>query len=515
PYTDEESYKGVVRCDIHRNISLQVARESIVLLQNKNQLLPLTDYKRIALLGPSSGVQRIGSYSSVPYGYRVPNVYEEMKRLAGGKLEIEQYDGCGISDHDIDIIPESWYEDGVEVQFFNNGQFEGDPLDCCRMKCINFNWMLAKPHKDLEFNGYSVRMKGELNVDTHSFTERDSIRGRLIFSTKDSVRVWVDGVCVIDSFQDGKQDLPQCEFTFIHGAKHNVEVEYVCDAGGWDVTLGIDFHNDSIEEALEVAKRNDVIILVCGDDKVTSGEGMDRCELKLYGMQRELVRRVAEIGKPVVLVLETGKPVDLQEESEMVDAILEAWFGGELGATAIAEVLLGMVNPSGRLPISFPRSVGHLPCYYSRQPGGYPAYLEGTQDALYPFGYGLGYTEFEYRDLKVNKSEGDPCAYRASVIVQNTGNRTGADVVQLYVNDVACSIIRPDKLLQGFQWVELEPGEAREVVFDLNFESFRLYNLKHEWVVEAGEFEIMIGYNSRDIVLRERIRIPENVHGEQ
>ena len=127
----------------------------------------------------------------------------------------------------------------------------------------------------------------------------------------------------------------------------------------------------------------------------------------------------------------------------------------------------------------------------------------------------MGYTEFVYRNLKVEKTDGDLCAYRASVLVRNTGDRVGVDVVQLYINDIACSIVRPDKVLQGFQRVELEPGEERAVYFELDFESFRLYNLKREWVVEAGEFEIMIGYNSNDIVLRERICIPETVYCEQ
>lgn len=142
PYTEETHYKDVVRCEEHRMLSLRAARESMVLLQNKGGLLPLRGVKSIALLGPSSGHQRIGSYSSVPYGYKVPSLYEELKKAAGDDIVIRQCDGCGISDRDISLVPESWYEDGVELTFYNNDHFEGEPAGTNRMEYINFNWIL-------------------------------------------------------------------------------------------------------------------------------------------------------------------------------------------------------------------------------------------------------------------------------------------------------------------------------------------------------------------------------------
>ena len=508
PYTEETHYKDVVRCEKHRMLSLRAARESMVLLQNKGGLLPLRGVKSIALLGPSSGHQRIGSYSSVPYGYKVPSLYEELKKAAGDDIVIRQCDGCGISDRDISLVPESWYEDGVELTFYNNDHFEGEPAGTNRMEYINFNWILAKPHRDLEFTGYSVKMKCMLHVDTHVFTEADEIKGRLVFTTGDSVRVMVDGKCVIDSFGDHKQKLPGCEFLFVNGAVHEVEIEYVCDVNGNDLTLSMDFHDSSLEKAVALAEECDMTILVCGDDKVTSGEGMDRCDLKLYGKQKELVERVGALGKPSVLVLENGKPVDLRDETESMDAILVAWFGGELGAKAIAEALFGKINPSGRLPISFPKSVGHIPCYYSRLPGGSREYLEGNINALFPFGFGLSYTEFTYRDLVIEKRE-EKYSYRAAVKVRNAGERFGTEVVQLYINDLLSSVVRPDRLLKGFCRVDLEPGEEKEVEFLLDFDSFKLLNLDMEWVVEPGEFEIIIGSSSADTGLSRIITVEE------
>jgi beta-glucosidase len=261
---------------------------------------------------------------------------------------------------------------------------------------------------------------------------------------------------------------------------------------------------DSIDKAVALAQMADVTVLVCGDDTVTSGEGMDRCELTLYGRQKELVKRVADTGKPAVLVLEVGKPVELGAAGEALDAIVVPWFGGEMGAKAITDVLTGKVNPAGRLPVSFPRSVGTLPCYYSRLPGASAEYLEGKRDALYPFGHGLSYTQFTYRDLCLEKT-GVPYGVRISLTVVNVGKRAGDEVVQLYVRDEESSIVMPIKLLKGFERITLAPGEAKTVTFDLNYDAFKLMNKRYEWVVEPGEFTIMAGASSEDIRLEGKV----------
>lgn len=508
PYTDEARYREVIRCEKHLETAYRAAQESIVLLQNKNAILPLSkDLPSIALIGPSSAQQRIGSYSSVPYGYEVPSLLEEVRKRVGPDTVVRQHTGCGITEQDIDLVPKTWYTDGVRLTYYNNAEFTGEPVGSDTFGQINFNWILAKPHKDLLFKGYSVRMAARLRVNTHDFTAQDRFEGRLVFTSRDSVRVKIDGKLVIDSFGENKQRLPQCPFTFVDGAEHLLEVEFVCDDSGNHLTLSLDSHGEDIDGAVALAEQCDAVVLVCGDDKITSGEGMDRCDLRLYGKQRELIRRVAALGKPTVLVLENGKPVDLTDEVEQADGILAAWFGGELGARAIADVLFGDINPSGKLPVSFPKSVGHLPCYYSRLPGGSPRYLEGTIHARFPFGFGLSYTTFIYSDMRVKKAGKDPYAVTASVTVQNTGDRAGEEVVQLYVRDICSSVVTPDKLLQGFERVRLAPGESRRVSLALNFDSFRLLNRQLEWVVEPGEFELMFASSSEDIRASERITI--------
>lgn len=507
PYTDEAHYQEVVRCEKHKKISYEIAKESIVMLQNKNKLLPLKkELKSIALIGPSSGRQRIGSYSSEPYGYQVESLVEAVRRKVSKDTIIRQHDGCAISERDIALVPKEWFKDGVTLEYFNNPDFSGKPIGSDQFNSVNFNWILAKPHRDLEFTGYSVRMEGVLKVNTHDFTQSGEIKGKLVFTTDDSVRVYIDGKCVIDSRGKKKQKLPQCGFTFRNGAEHTLLVEYVCDVNGNNVTLSLDYHDDSLEGAVAAARESDVVVLVCGDDKVTSGEGMDRCDLRLYGKQRELIKLVCGLNKPVVLVLENGKPVDLSYETDHVDSILTAWFGGERGAMAIADILFGDVCPSGKLPISFPKNVGQVPCYYSMLPGGSTEYLEGTRKPLFSFGHGLSYCEFKYENLAVHKKE-KLYEYEVTVEVSNLGDMEAEEVVQIYVEDLQSSIVTPRKLLKAFKRIKLQAGEKKTVCLSLDYDSFKLLNRKYEWVVEPGDFMIMAGSSSEDIRLSRMITI--------
>ncbi len=256
---------------------------------------------------------------------------------------------------------------------------------------------------------------------------------------------------------------------------------------------------DCMEQAVEIAAKCDVIVMVGGDNTITSGEGKDRCELTLAGKQRELIQKLSQLGKPLVLVLENGKSVDLSVEEGCCGAILAAWFGGEFGAQAIAEALLGILNPAGRLPVSFPQSSTRLPCYYSMLPGGDLNFMEGTKLARYPFGHGLSYTSFSYSGLKAELISRDPLRVSVSVTVRNTGNRDGEEVAQIYVDDVDSSVATPPLLLKDFQRVFLKAGEEKTLDFELDEKAFRLMGLDYRWTVEPGEFRILAGASSRDI----------------
>ena len=381
PYADENAYKDVLRCDKHAAVSLKSAEEAMVLLTN-NGILPLKDgYQKIAVIGPCSVAQKIGGYSSVPMGYTIKSVYDELKERYPD-AEIRQCDGCAIT-------------------------------------------------------------------HTHGETVR-----------------YVDGQPHLTRMLDS------------------------------DIA-------DMIEDAVEIAKNAEIAILVCGDNTVSSGEGCDRSRLVLAGRQRELILRVAATGTPVVLVLENGKAVDLSAETPVCASILVAGFGGEFGAKAIVKTLAGDVNPAGRLTVSYPYDEGMIPCYYSRLPGGSCDYLEGSRAPMYPFGYGLSYTKFAYDNLAIRPLGN--YRFEVTFTVQNVGERRGDEVAQLYVSDPESSIVTPEKLLRKFKRVSLDAGESAEIRFELGYDDFKLLNRDWKWVVEPGEFVIMVGASSADIRLEETI----------
>lgn len=387
PYTQEDLYQSRIRCENHLSLSLQSARESIVLLKNEGNILPLSEkISSIALIGPSSSAQKIGGYSSIPTGYSVKSVFEELKEALGENVTLRQCDGCSITD-------------GKNQPRFIDGQ--------------------------------------------------------------------------------------------AHLQSNSVEEA-----------------NTDFQLAEKIAKESDLVILVLGDNTVTSGEGQDRTSLVLAGKQRELVKMLSKLGKPLVLVLENGKPVDLEEEEPLCAAILSAWFGGELGAKAIVETLLGQNNPSGRLPISFPRRSTALPCYYSMLSGGSYHFYEGDATALYPFGFGLSYTSFQYKNMNVIVENQEKYQVKVTADITNTGPCGGTEIVQLYLDDLESSVVTPPLLLKGFQRVSLKKGETKEVSFQLDFDSFKLLDIHYHWTVEPGEFNLILASSSRKQQLSQIISLP-------
>ncbi len=270
--------------------------------------------------------------------------------------------------------------------------------------------------------------------------------------------------------------------------------------------------NEIMQEAISIANQSDVIVAALGESAEMSGESSSRSNIEIPQAQKNLLQALLKTGKPLVLVLFTGRPLALKWEQEYVPVILNVWFGGTEAGTAIADVLFGDMNPSGKLTTTFPQNIGQVPIFYNHKNTGRPLpegkwfqkfrsnYLDVSNDPLYPFGYGLSYTTFNYSDIKVsNKSLKGNQTLNASVTVTNTGSRSGKEVVQLYVRDVVGSITRPLKELKGFFKIDLKPGETKTVTFNITPEDLKFYNydLKYDW--EPGEFQIMIGTNSRDV----------------
>jgi beta-glucosidase len=267
-----------------------------------------------------------------------------------------------------------------------------------------------------------------------------------------------------------------------------------------------------IAEAVKIAKKADVIVLAIGGNEQTSREAWafwhlgDRPTLDLVGRQEELVRAMLATGKPVVVFLFNGRPFSINSLSKEVPVIFECWYLGQETGHAVAEVLFGDVNPGGKLPITIPRSAGHLPAFYNHKPTARRGYLFDDVTPLYPFGFGLSYTTFNIDNVRLDKKKiKNGGAARVSADVTNTGRLAGSETVQMYIRDVFSSVTRPVKELKGFRRVVLEPGETRIVTFDITPELLAFYDTNMKFVVEPGDFEIMVGNSSRDSDLQKII----------
>ena len=282
--------------------------------------------------------------------------------------------------------------------------------------------------------------------------------------------------------------------------------------------FGRELHRDNrtdrelLDEALKVAAGADVIVAALGESSEMSGESSSRTNLEMPDVQRALLQELLKTGKPVVLVLFTRRPLVLTWEEEHVPAILNVWFGGSEAAYAISDVLFGDVNPSGKLTATFPQNVGQIPLFYNHKNTGRPLqegrwfekfrsnYLDVSNEPLYPFGYGLSYTTFAYSDIHLSSTEMSADGeLTATVTVTNTGSRDGAEVVQLYIRDLVGSVTRPVKELKGFEKIFLKAGESRKVSFSITPELLKFYNYDLQFVCEPGDFDVMIGGNSRDV----------------
>jgi beta-glucosidase len=256
-----------------------------------------------------------------------------------------------------------------------------------------------------------------------------------------------------------------------------------------------------IAEAVAIAKTADVAVVAVGDNNQTAREGPgDRDSLDLIGQQEALVKAIVETGKPTIVILIAGRPTSIRYIAAHVPAILGSWSLGQETGTAVADVLFGDYNPSGKLPITFPQSVGQLPDFYNHKPSGAMGYELSVNEPLFPFGYGLSYTSFKYDNLRLSPQKIGPQGQTTvSVDVTNTGQRAGDAVVQMYIRDQVSSVTRPVKELKGFRRISLEPGQTKTVEFVLRPDALGFYNQEIRHVVEPGLFDVMVGGNSVDL----------------
>jgi beta-glucosidase len=321
-------------------------------------------------------------------------------------------------------------------------------------------------------------------------------------------------IAVIGPLTDAKEEMLGCwsaagdskkSVSIIEGIKAKAPSAEILYAKGCDINDDI---TTSISQAINVAKKADVVVLAVGEAAQMSGEAASRADLNLPGVQQQLVEAVYKTGKPIVVVLINGRPLTITWIDSHIPAILEAWFPGTEAGNAIADVLFGDYNPSGKLPVTFPRAVGQIPVFYSMKNTGRPfepddkytsKYLDITNDPLYVFGYGLSYTTFEYSNLTLDKTQmSGKDSLQVKVTVKNTGKYKGEEVVQLYIHDKVASAEQPVRLLKGFTKIELAPGEAKDVTFCLKASDLAFYRADMSFGCEAGGYTVFVGGNSRD-----------------
>jgi beta-glucosidase len=510
PYVNPDSaavWNGNAR---HRALALDAARESIVLLRNERKALPLSSSLRsLALIGTDAVQARLGGYSG--RGNSVVSIHQALRRRLGGRTAFRVVPGPGRVTREYEVVPASALAvaangtttPGLGAEYFDNNTLAGDPRVRRIDRQIDFGWTLESPAREIPYDWYSVRWTGRITMP------QDAAR-RLGVEGNDGYRLWVDGTLVVDNWQKRSYGRHLADSALRPGSTHDIRLEYFESTGNARVKLvwtsaAPDDWQTRIRNAVVAARQSDIAIVVAG---IEEGEFRDRSSLGLPGHQEELIREVAKTGTPVVVVLIGGSAITMPW-LENVRAVIDAWYPGEVGGTAVADVLFGATNPAGRLPITFPVAEGQLPLRYNHKPTGRgDDYLDLTGQPLFPFGYGLSYTTFEYSDLKVNPDTlGATGATRISFTLKNTGLAAGDEVAQLYIHDVLASVARPVQQLAGFQRVTLRPGESRRMTMVLNTRQLRLLDRDMHWVVEPGTFRVMVGSSSKDIRLRGELKV--------
>ena len=505
PYIEESDAEKWNACAEHRELAREVARKSIVLLKNENQLLPLSkEIPKIALIGEDAAEARLGGYSGP--GVNKISILDGLKNKLGNQTIIRYEEGCKRINPEYLTVPSSCLftpagQPGLEGCYFNNITCEGTPDLKRTDKQIQFSWTLFAPDSCLAVDWFSVEWKGKL---------KSPVTGTYQFGLEgnDGYQLTVDGKILVDKPHKASFGNMLVPFTFEKGKEYDIRIRFYENTKNARIRLvwNVDTQNEdqSIEQAVQAAKESDIAIVVAG---IEEGEFRDRGYLTLPGRQEELIRRVAATGKPTVVVLIGGSAVVMSEWLEQVPAIVNAWYPGVEGGNAVADVLFGDYNPSGKLPITYPIDEAQLPLNYSHKPTGRSDdYLNLTGEPLFPFGYGLSYSEFDYSGLKVEKAS-QGTAFEVCFSVKNIGKQDANEVVQLYLRDLVSSVTQPIIRLIHFKSVSLAAGETKELHFIVDEKDLSMLDKGMNRIIEPGDFRLMIGRSCKDIRLKTTLTV--------
>jgi beta-glucosidase len=519
-----------------RKIAREVATSSFVLLKNEGSVLPLNlrTIKSIAVIGPNAAFARtVGGGSSMVKPHYQISPLEGLKNYCGRKTKIRYEPGCRANR--LTPVLASKYlatsrtggKAGLSAGFYDNEKLHGSPSVERTDKLLSFRWFGDKPPGEkLKVDNFSARWTG-------FFKTPESGLYRFGILTEGWARVLVNGREIVSTVgQDNKVGFDVSEEASGYcqleaGSLSPIVIEYFKNPGQSSLTRSLrigcelPLPSDRLKKAVDLTASSDVALVFAGLNEEWESEGFDRQDIEIPAPQPELIRAVAAANPRTVVVLNNGSPLAMSSWLNHVPAVLEAWFPGQECGNAIAEVLMGRVNPSGKLPDTFPQKLSDNPAY-PNYPGsggkvsyaedifvGYRHYDKSEVEPLFPFGFGLSYTTFEYSNLQIIPS---PSSSNPEILVevdlQNSGRRNGKEVVQLYVGDLKSSLPRPPKELKGFQKVDLKRGQKITLRFELDKSALSYYDPAQKgWVAEPGEFEILVGSSSRDIRLRGHYRL--------
>ena len=507
----------VVASEPHKSVALEMARKSIVLLKNENEALPLSkELGKVAVIGPNAhnfDVQN-GNYNGTPVN--PVTVYEGIKSKLGEEAEVRYAQGSPHHEGLPYLIPvptdvlftgPDLSSSGLNARYFSNLEGYGEPLVEQTDPIVDYYWWDGEPPLEgLTDDDYSVKWNGTL-VPRKSGAHAIGVEGKFFLFI-------FEGDTVLHHSNIHHPNKTYRELDLVAGRAYNIEVMMVDFHGDANCTLHWEEPDQPLLwEATQTAAWADHVVLVMGLSARLEGEEMrglnldgfnagDRTSLDLPEVQSRLISRIVATGKPVTLVIMTGSSVSINREHETVPAILQAWYGGEAAGHAIADVLFGDYNPAGRLPVTFYKSVDDLPPFENYDMEG-RTYRYFNGEVLYPFGYGLSYSQFSYNNLILEKKEiytSEPLA--VSVDVTNTGSVNGEEVVQLYIRNLESKEIMPLKELRGFERVFINAGQTIAVTITLDPEELAYYNSEQgDYVVEPGPYEIMVGPSSDDVLL--------------
>jgi beta-glucosidase len=493
----------------NRDLALEVAQKSIVLLKNEG-ILPFKKdkIKSIAVIGPNARDAQLGIYSGFP-NVQVSPLEGIKDKAASLGVKVEYVLGCSMGGGLLRPIETQYFGEvegtdktGMKGEYFNNMKLSGKPVVTRIDPDIDFSFGTKSAAPGIPEDQFSVRWTGKI-------IPPDTIH-HVGTSCDDGARLYIDGKLIIDDWTEHGERPISAEVELIPGKEYEVVFEYFDNSLGATARLTWDLGQKNFNKAKEVAAKNEVVILVLGISPGISQEELDRAEIELPQVQRDLINAVASVNPNIIIVLVNGGPVALAGTEDKANAIVEAWYAGEFGGKAIADVLFGDVNPGGKLPETFYVSTQQLPPMSNYDLINHPrTYMYFEQPVLYPFGHGLSYTQFEYSNLSFNsgriKRDGE---VEIQFTIKNTGEMKGDEVAQIYVHSMDASIKVPINQLKRFQRITLLPGENKTLTFKIPASELSFYDIKtNDFKTEPGKWEIQVGSSSKDIRLKKIISI--------